>query len=211
MTLRRAYDEIMDRIEVTEEMRQRVLSRIAQEDIEPAPPKVLRFPAWKKYLSAAACLILGIAGATALPRLIPLLSPGETVQIVPRIQDASSLAELSGLVGFEVSPAAALPFTPEEMAYCAYWNELAQIQYSGQGQTATYRQSVGESDNSGDYTAYRDVTKITAGGLSVTLKGDAGAYVLAVWTDGTFSYSLRLSQGLAEAQWHTLLDSIPTE
>ena len=211
MTLRRAYDEIMDRIEVTEEMRQRVLSRIAQEDIEPAPPKVLRFPAWKKYLSAAACLILVIAGATALPRLIPLLSPGETVQIVPRIQDASSLAELSGLVGFEVSPAAALPFTPEEMAYCAYWNELAQIQYSGQGQTATYRQSVGESDNSGDYTAYRDVTKITAGGLSVTLKGDAGAYVLAVWTDGTFSYSLRLSQGLAEAQWHTLLDSIPTE
>lgn len=211
MTLRRAYDEIMDRIEVTEEMRQRVLSRIAQEDIEPAPPKVLRFPAWKKYLSAAACLILVIAGATALPRLIPLLSPGETVQIVPRIQDASSLAELSGLVGFEVSPAAALPFTPEEMAYCAYWNELAQIQYSGQGQTATYRQSVGESDNSGDYTAYRDVTKITAGGLSVTLKGDAGVYVLAVWTDGTFSYSLRLSQGLAEAQWHTLLDSIPTE
>lgn len=211
MTLRRAYDEIMDRIEVTEEMRQRVLSRIAQEDIEPAPPKVLRFPAWKKYLSAAACLILVIAGATALPRLIPLLPPGETVQIVPRIQDASSLAELSGLVGFEVSPAAALPFTPEEMAYCAYWNELAQIQYSGQGQTATYRQSVGESDNSGDYTAYRDVTKITAGGLSVTLKGDAGAYVLAVWTDGTFSYSLRLSQGLAEAQWHTLLDSIPTE
>ncbi len=211
MTLRRAYDEIMDRIEVTEEMRQRVLSRIAQEDIEPAPPKVLRFPAWKKYLSAAACLILVIAGAAALPRLIPLLPPGETVQIVPRIQDASSLAELSGLVGFEVSPAAALPFTPEEMAYCAYWNELAQIQYSGQGQTATYRQSVGESDNSGDYTAYRDVTKITAGGLSVTLKGDAGAYVLAVWTDGTFSYSLRLSQGLAEAQWHTLLDSIPTE
>lgn len=209
--MRRAYDEIMDRIEVTEEMRQRVLSRIAQEDIEPAPPKVLRFPAWKKYLSAAACLILVIAGAAALPRLIPLLPPGETVQIVPRIQDASSLAELSGLVGFEVSPAAALPFTPEEMAYCAYWNELAQIQYSGQGQTATYRQSVGESDNSGDYTAYRDVTKITAGGLSVTLKGDAGAYVLAVWTDGTFSYSLRLSQGLAEAQWHTLLDSIPTE
>lgn len=211
MTLRRAYDEIMDRIEVTEELRQRVLNRIAQEDIEPARPRVLRFPAWKKYLSAAACLILVLTGAAALPRLIQLLPPGEPVQIVSRIQEASSLAELSGLVGFEVSPAAALPFVPEETAYCAYWNELAQIQYSGQGQTATYRQSAGESDNSGDCTAYRDVAKITAGGLSVTLKGDAGAYVLAVWTDGTFSYSLQLSQGLTEAQWRTVLDGVPAE
>lgn len=210
MTLRRAYDEIMDRIEVTEEMRRRVLNRIAQEDIAPARPKVLRFPAWKKYLSAAACLILVLTGAAALPRLIQLLPLGEPVQIVPRIQEASSLAELSGLVGFEVSPAA-LPFTPEETAYCAYWNELAQIQYSGQGQTATYRQSAGESDNSGDYTAYHDVTGITAAGLSVTLKGEAGAYVLAVWTDGTFSYSLRLSQGLTEAQWRAVLDSASAE
>lgn len=210
MTLRRAYDEIMDRIEVTEEMRRRVLNRIAQEDIAPARPKVLRFPAWKKYLSAAACLILVLTGAAALPRLIQLLPLGEPVQIVPRIQEASSLAELSGLVGFEVRPAA-LPFTPEETAYCAYWNELAQIQYSGQGQTATYRQSAGESDNSGDYTSYRDVAELTAGGLSVTLKGEAGAYVLAVWTDGGFSYSLHLSQGLTEAQWRAVLDGVPAE
>lgn len=210
MTLRRAYDEIMDRIEVTEEMRRRVLDHIAQEDIEPARPRVLRFPAWKKYLSAAACLILVLTGAAALPRLIQLLPPGETVQIVPQIQEASSLAELSGLVGFEVRPAA-LPFTPEETAYCAYWNELAQIQYSGQGQTATYRQSAGESDNSGDYTAYRNVAELTAGGLSVTLKGEAGAYVLAMWTDGGFSYSLHLSQGLTEAQWRAVLDGVPAE
>ena len=211
MTLRRAYDEIMDRIEVTEEMRRRVLDRIAQEDIEPARPRVLRFPAWKKYLSAAACLILVLTGAAALPRLIPLLPPREgDVQVTSPIQEALSLAELSGLVGFEVRPAA-LPFTPEETAYCAYWNELAQIQYSGQGQTATYRQSAGESDNSGDYTAYRDVAELTAGGLSVTLKGEAGAYVLAVWTDGGFSYSLHLSQGLTEAQWRAVLDGVPAE
>lgn len=204
MTLRRAYDEIMDRIEVTEEMRRRVLNRIAQEDIAPARPKVLRFPAWKKYLSAAACLILVLTGAAALPRLIQLLPLGEPVQIVPRIQEASSLAELSGLVGFEVSPAA-LPFTPEETAYCAYWNELAQIQYSGQGQTATYRQSAGAQDNSGDYTIYDAVYELDLNGLTVTLKGVGGAYALAVWTDGRFSYSLRLSQGAPAEEWLSIL------
>ena len=44
MTLRRAYDEIMERIEVTPEMRERVLKRVAAEDIAPAKPSVLRFP-----------------------------------------------------------------------------------------------------------------------------------------------------------------------
>lgn len=205
MTLRRAYDEIMDRIEVTEEMRRRVLDRIAREDIKPARPRVLRFPAWKKYLSAAACLILILTGAAALPRLIPLLPPREgDVQVISPIQEASSLAELSGLVGFAVRPAA-LPFAPEETAYCAYWNELAQIQYSGAGQTATYRQSAGTEDNSGDYTVYGDVAELTTSGLTVTLKGDGGAYVLAVWTDESFSYSLGLSQGVAAEEWLTLL------
>lgn len=205
MTLGKAYDEIMDKIEVTEEMRRRVLARIAAEDIAPARPKVLRFPAWKKYLSAAACLILVIAGAAALPWLVQLLPPEGDVQVVPQIEEAPSLAELSRLVGFEVEEGFALPFEPEETTYCSYWNELAQIQYSGAGQTATYRQSAGTEDNSGDYTAYGDVAELAAGGLTVTLKGSGGAYVLAVWTDGSFSYSLGLSQGVTAEEWLTLL------
>ncbi len=205
MTLRRAYDEIMNKVEVTEEMRRRVLARIAEERLEPARPEVVRFPAWKKYLSAAACLALVIAGAVALPRLIRSQPPGEIVQTVPKIEEAASLAELSKLVGFEVDGGAAMPFEPEETTYCSYWNELAQVQYSGQGQTATYRQSAGTADNSGDYTVYGDVAEVMVNGLPVTLKGDGGAYVLALWTDGRFSYSLRLSQGVAEAEWQGVL------
>lgn len=205
MTLGKAYDEIMGKIEVTEEMRRRVLARIAAEDIAPVRPKVLRFPAWKKYLSAAACLILVIAGAAALPWLVRLLPPEGGVQVVPQIEEAPSLAELSRLVGFEVEEGFALPFEPEETAYCSYWNELAQIQYSGAGQTATYRQSAGTEDNSGDYTAYGDMAELAAGGLAVTLKGSGGVYVLAVWTDGSFSYSLGLSQGVTAEEWLTLL------
>lgn len=202
--MRRAYDEILERIEVTPEMRRRALQRIAAEDIVPAKLKVLRFPKLKKYLPAAACLVLVIAGAVTLPRLIQLQTPGN-VQVIPQIEEAASPDGLSRLVGFEVNVGFVLPFAPEETTYCSYWNELAQIQYSGAGQTATYRQSAGTADNSGDYTAYGDVAEITANGLSVTLKGDKGVYLLAVWTDGTFSYSLRLSQGAPEAQWLGIL------
>lgn len=205
MTLGKAYDEIMDKIEVTPEMRRRVLRRIETEEIAPSRPKVVRFPAWRKYLSAAACLVLVVAGAVMLPRLIQPQPPGEHVQVIPKIEEAASLDELSRMVGFKVDAGLALPFEPEETTYCSYWNELAQIQYSGQGQAATFRQSAGTADNSGDYTAYGDVVGITAGGLNVTLKGDGGTYVLAVWTDQAFSYSLRLSQGLTEAQWQGVL------
>lgn len=209
MTLRRAYDEIMDKVEVTEEMRRRVLARIAQADIAPARPKVLRFPAWKKYLSAAACLVLVIAGAAVLPRLLTPAQPNPPpiVMVPPTVEEAASLQELSELVGFEVETGFALPFDVTETTYRAYLGELAEVAYSDANQIAVFRQSAGTGDNSGDYTVYSDVTKITAGGLPVTLKGDGGTYVLAVWTDGAFSYSLRLSQGVPEAEWLAVLAS----
>lgn len=208
MILGRAYDEIMAQIEVTPEMRERVLKRVAAEDIAPVRSNVLRFPKLKKYLAAAACLALVIAGAAALPRLLAPAQPDPPpVAVVPMIEEAASLDELSTLVGFEVDTGFALPFEPEETTYCSYWNELAQIQYSGAGQTAAYRQSAGTEDNSGDYTAYGDVVEITAGGLDVTLKGDGGVYALAVWTDGAFSYSLHLSQGVSEAGWLDILSA----
>lgn len=200
----KAYDEIMERIEVAPEMRERVLKRVAAEDMASARPKALSFPALKKYLSAAACLALVVAGAVTLPRLIQPQRPGN-VQTVQQIEEAASLDELSTLTGFEVNVGFSLPFEPEETTYCSYWNELAQIQYTGQGQTATYRQSAGTADNSGDYSSYGDTIQVDAGGLTATLKGHSGSYVLAIWTDGVFSYSLSLSQGMTEPEWLALL------
>ena len=197
MTLGKAYDAVMNRVEVTPEMRERVLKRIGEAEITPAHPKVLRLPALKRYLSAAACLALAVVGAAVLPRLLG-----------PERQDPPhSLQELSGLVGFEVRGDFTLPFAVDETEYLAYGADLAQVTYTGGGQTATYRQSAGEGDNSGDYTLYPSSAELDLDGLAVTLKGEGGAYVLAVWTDGRYSYSVALSTGIAEAEWAALLDS----
>ena len=41
---------------------------------------------------------------------------------------------------------------------------------------------------------------------NATLKGQDQRYTLALWTDGTYTYSLRLSSGLSADGWQALLD-----
>ena len=52
------------------------------------------------------------------------------------------------------------------------------------------------------------LTELEANGTTVTLKGDAGQYTLAIWTDGSYSYSLSLTDGLSLSDWQTLISSI---
>lgn len=204
--MKSAYDAIMEHIEVTPEIRRRALDRIAREDLTPVRAERAGVPALKRYLSAAACLVLLLAGAAVLPGLLDRDEPEPPpVLAVPNITEAASLQELSALVGFEVDQDISLPFEAEETTYCSYWNQLAEVTYSGGGHSAVYRQSAGQEDNSGDYNVYSDVTEMAAGGRTVTLKGEGGLYRLAVWTDGTYAYSLRLSQGAAKETWRTIL------
>lgn len=200
--MKKEYDEIMGHIEVTPEMRQRVLGHIRDTEIHATPSKVLPFPVLKKYLSAAACLILLIAWAVTL-----LHQEGTEPPVLEGhgIVEAVSLQELSDIVGFEINEEFSLPFEPDEILYTSYWQDLAEIEYSGEGQSAIYRVSRGTEDNSGDFTEYDSSTEIIAAGCSVVLRGDDGRYTLAIWTDGEFSYSLSLSQAVTEEDWCEVL------
>lgn len=67
----KSYDEIMEEIQVTDEMRDRILQNIAKTDIqkESSGKRKTRFYQWQKYSLTAACLALLLVGAAALPRL----------------------------------------------------------------------------------------------------------------------------------------------
>lgn len=198
--MKREYDEIMERIQVTEEMRTRILEHL--QSVNPtSTTKTTPFPAIKKFCSIAACFVLLLAGAAALPHLLNQADPEPPVLAGPNIAEAASLQELSELVGFEVTADFSLPFKAEKITYCSYWNEMAQIEYSGEGCSARYRQSLGADDNSGDYNTYSDTTVIAANDLEVTLKGDNGIYTLAIWTDESCTYSLSLSPGAKADDW----------
>lgn len=206
--MKKRYDEIMDQIEVTDEMRARILNNLREADLtKQTQPKVVQFSSIKKYLSAAACVAILLVGVLTLPGLLDrgpqqhseVLNPGAD------IVDAASMEELSAIVGFEMDGVTGLPFTPEKESYTAFGTDMAQIMYEGHGQTCTFRKSVGNDDNSGDYNTYSAVEEIPVGELTATLKGINDSFTLAVWTDGAFSYSLQLSDGLTAAEWETLI------
>ena len=71
MTLKGRYDKIMDRVQMTDEMRARVLEEVRQADLS-APEDRRRAPAaWRRWGAMAACLAVVIAGGLALPHLLP--------------------------------------------------------------------------------------------------------------------------------------------
>ncbi|MGI6028375.1 MAG: hypothetical protein ACOX81_03060 [Candidatus Heteroscillospira sp.] len=203
----RKYDEIMEKIEVTPEMRQRILNNIQDMDLsEKKPAKVIRFPRWRQLTTLAACFALLLVGALTLPNYLtqdPL--PTEMVgNPLEDIVEVASVQELGQAVGFDVAEVEGLPFTPEETTYFSYWNSMAEITYSGEGQSATYRKAPGAADVSGDSNDYPAETSVRVNDVSVALKGYEN-YTLATWTDGNYSYSLTLSSGKTDAEWQTIL------
>lgn len=211
-----AYCELMQKVELSDEMRRRILENVDHADLT-APPKVVRFPNLRRYAALAACLAVVVVGIFAYPTLMskkpavdaPATSQATPVQGTSGITECGSAQELSDAVGFSVPEVTSLPFTVADSTYCDYGGTLAEITYTGaEGQCAIYRMSAGTEDNSGDYNTYDSVEKIKIGTLTAELKGSQSGYTLACWTDGIYAYSLSLSDCLDAAGWADMLNSI---
>lgn len=202
------YCELMEQVNLTPEARERILTNVQQADLSPQPEKVVPFPrrrqTWRRWASLAACLVVVVAVLVAVPLLREQPDTAPPVQVLPPFRQVDSLDALSEAVGFPVTEVSKLPFDPVSTTYTAYDEGLAEITYTGSGgQTATYRQSLGTADNSGDYTLYEDTQVVPEN--NATLKGQDQRYTLALWTDGTYTYSLNLSTGLSVDAWQALL------
>ena len=199
------YDEVMEKLEVTPEMRARILQNVETQMAEPRKkPNRLR-----RFAALAACLAVLLVGAAALPKLISNPTPEESeTTIANGMVEVASKEELSEAVGFPVKSAQSLPFFPQSIYYTSYWGEMAQIDYENGGSTACFRQSLGEEDNSGDWSEYPAQKSLTVNGCAVTLKGEADSYTLAIWQDGTYSYSLSLSAGQPASVWAELIEGV---
>ena len=202
------YRELMEQVNLTPEARERILTNVQQADLSPQPEKVVPFPrrrqTWRRWASLAACLVVVVAALFAVPLLREQPDTAPPVQVLPPFRQVDSLDALSEAVGFPVTEVSKLPFDPVSTTYTVYDEGLAEITYTGpNGQTATYRQSCGTEDNSGDYNLYPDTQALPE--QNATLKGQDGLYTLALWTDDTYTYSLHLSSGLSADAWQALL------
>lgn len=206
--MNRKYNEAMEHIEVTPEMRSRILNNIENIDFaEKKRTKIVRFPNIKRFATLAACLAVMLVGALTLPNLLDISNEPPVIENND-IVEVSSVEELSKTVGFEVSEPGNLPFESESVVYTAYWAEMAEIIYTNDEQTAAFRKGIGSDDVSGDYNSYELTSKISVNDINATLKGNGETYTLAIWTDGEFAYSLSLSEGVGDAEWIEMLQTI---
>ena len=84
----------------------------------------------------------------------------------------------------------------------------AQIDYASGSDSACFRQSLGAEDNSGDWNEYPAQIEADLSGCTVTLKGETDCYTLAIWNDGTYSYSLSLSSGQTLDVWQAIVEGV---
>ena len=206
--MRNRYEEIMDRIEVTEEMKVRIMNRLQAESFSAPPEKVIPLRKIRRLASLAACLAILAAGVWGIVSTFAPTAetPSDSaVQVIPEIVNAASAEELSELVGFAVTDVEHLPFESSETTYTAYWGDLAEIQYQGDREEAVFRKSTGDGDNSGDSNFYDTTGEITVDGVAVLLKGNSGRYTLAIWSADGFSYSLSISCGATVEEWAEMI------
>lgn len=191
------YKEIMDKIEVTPEMRQRVL-----QNVEAAHARKKKRALVRQIVSLAACVAIILCCWYAWqPR-----QQEQGMQAVPQIENVASISELSQKTGVPIAELTNLPFAVTETAYVSYWEELAEIQYVGEANTLYYRKSPGTEDNSGDYNTYGKEEALSVSGCTITLKGNDDGCSLATWTDGTYAYSISVATPISGEAFRSLLE-----
>lgn len=200
MILSRSYHEIMEKIEVTDEMRTRILNNVSRQAAN-TPHKLVTFPHLRKMASIAAGVALLLIGGTLMKNEFrPADSnPGqEMVGGAYGMEECTSIAELSQKAGFKVKeiPESDIPFKITSTSYTWCWNEFAQSVYEGEDNSLTYRKSRGTDDISGDYNQYEQIVDKVVNGIDITVKGNSDKYYLAIWKAGDFSYSISIDEGV---------------
>lgn len=201
------YDKVMENIEVTTEMHDRIVNNINQLDFSKKPSKVTSIFNYKKYITIAACFIVLLVGTFIIYNM-PKPTHEPPQQVVPDIAECSSLGALSKAVGFKVCEVKKVPFDIESVQYTSFWKELAQVKYVGSKNTVVFRMSAGTEDVSGDYNTYSDVKNCQIGKYTVTLKGEKALYNLAIWKSNGMSYSISIENGVSETEIRGIIKSV---
>lgn len=206
--MKNRYDKVMENIEVSAEMRDRILNNIKKLDLNKTPNKVVPFHNYKKYLSIAACFVILLAGSFAIHNIKSLTNETPPDLAVPDIVEYSSAEELSKAIGFTVKEIQNVPLEVETVQYTAFWKELGEIQYAGQDNTVVLRMAVSDEEVSGDYAEYTSIKSIIINDYSVTFKGNNGKYNLAVWQTGGYSYSVQFTKAISQQEMLTTVQSV---
>lgn len=208
MILKSRYDKVMEHIEVTPAMHDRIMRTLNNVDLTQKQSKVIPFKSYSKSMSIAACFTVLLISSFLIYNHINISKQPQPVQVVSGIVECSSIDKLSKAVGFKVHQVQTLPFKVEQTQFFSFWGKLAQIVYTGEKNVLTFRMSASTEDNSGDYSEYSNMQIISISHIAVTLKGNGDLYKLAIWNSKGYSYSINVSDDISKEEIITIVKSI---
>lgn len=114
-------------------------------------------------------------------------------------KDYESIRDAQDAVGFSVKLPKKISGY-KKAAIQAVDKAILQVFYEKDGAEILIRKAVASEgkDISGDHSDYAKVSKVKEKGNTITIKGTAKKKMLAVWTDGTYSYSVYASKGMSQ-------------
>ncbi len=198
------YDEVMERVFVTEDMHQRIVKNIENTDFN---KKKNNF--YKRIVPLAACLVIAAVGVLTVQKIIEKPAGNDIVQGTNQIIEVGSAAELSDMLGFETNVPQYIPFEADSVTYTSIWNEIGEIDFENGDKTLSYRKGLAkDGDVSGNYNEYAAEKTVSFDNTDVTIKGTDGEYTLAVWTKGDYAYSVSISYGISESEIMKVVESV---
>ena len=75
-------------------------------------------------------------------------------------------------------------------------NEMIQVIYYKGEDEVRIRKGAGSEDISGDYNEYAKTDVVTVEGMQVTIRGNDGKASVATWTNGGYTYSITVGEGI---------------
>lgn len=135
--------------------------------------------------------------------------PEESVGMPNPFTDNDTLEEAEKNAGFSIE----VPEQIDGVSAAAFRNlgqkMLEVIYYNGDQEVARIRKSQENADNSGNYKGYPEIKNEKIGGLDVSLKGKDDKVVLAIWSDGAYSYSISVDeQGVSLDEMTMLVEAV---
>lgn len=89
--------------------------------------------------------------------------------------------------------------------YQAINGEMIEVRY---GEDNLIRKGTGNQDISGDYNAYGESVEQTIDGKTVTFKSNDEKVRLAIWSEGEYSYSVSMGDGVTAEEMTALVSSV---
>lgn len=130
----------------------------------------------------------------------------DNVQIPNPWQEYKTVSEAAKAAGFGFN-------APEKIgkysvSYVQAMDGIVEVTYADGGSEFCVRKGMGTDDISGDYNTYKNISEKKIGSSTITLRSNGDGVNSAVWTDGSYSYSIYSGDELTAAFIEDIISSI---